>query len=545
MLLVVDRKLVERCKPGSRVQVVGIYTLALCGDSIFACAVLLSARLTPIFGNLRRTHSGPAKEKTGTSNETVAVQKPYIRVVSMQVDASAAEEATFTQDEVQAFKRFANRPFQEVKRAVREELAPSIFGCENVKDAVACLLFGGCKKRLPDGVGLRGDVNVLLLGDPSTAKSQFLKVAQQTAPIAVYTSGKGSSAAGLTASVVKDNSTGEFYLEGGAMVQGDGGAVCIDEFDKMREEDRAAIHEAMEQQTISIAKAGINTVLNARTSVLAAANPPSGRYDALKPPSENIDLQTTILSRFDLIFIVRDERDFQRDLSIARHVVDVHRSADLPPLQPQPVAASSGTNTDTSQPSFSLRRYVQYARQNCRPRLTAPAARHLQNEYVKIRRELRRRSESQQQEREDIEHTMGRKSSNEAGDTPIPITVRQLEAIIRLSEAFAKLCLSSEATQEHVDAALQLFRVSTMDAANSGIVEAPLTDEQRQELQSVESRIRQRVPIGGSIGSKQLKEDLLRLGVNEWAIERATRAMVESKVLEVVGERQRIKRIGA
>lgn len=183
---------------------------------------------------------------------------------------------------------------------------------------------GGSKKILPDGMKLRGDINVLLLGDPGTAKSQLLKFTEKVSPIAIYTSGKGSSAAGLTASVQRDPQTREFYLEGGAMVLADGGVVCIDEFDKMRDEDRVAIHEAMEQQTISIAKAGITTILNSRTSVLAAANPIFGRYDDLKTPGENIDFQTTILSRFDMIFIVRDDHDRNRDENIARHVMGVH-----------------------------------------------------------------------------------------------------------------------------------------------------------------------------------------------------------------------------
>ena len=185
------------------------------------------------------------------------------------------------------------------------------------------MLMGGTRKRLPDGLRLRGDINVLLLGDPSTAKSQFLKFVSKTAPVGIYTSGKGSSAAGLTASVVKD-SKGEFYLEGGAMVLADGGIVCIDEFDKMRPADRVAIHEAMEQQTISIAKAGITTVLNSRSAVLAAANPVFGRYDDFKSASENIDLMTTILSRFDMIFLVRDVREEERDRMICRHVMGVH-----------------------------------------------------------------------------------------------------------------------------------------------------------------------------------------------------------------------------
>jgi len=206
-------------------------------------------------------------------------------------------------------------------------IAPSISGSYtlDLKKAMACQLFGGSFKQLPESnhMRLRGDINVLLMGDPSTAKSQFLKFIERVAPVGVYTSGKGSSAAGLTASVVRD-SRGEFYLEGGAMVLADGGIVCIDEFDKMRPQDRVAIHEAMEQQTISVAKAGITTVLNSRCSVLAAANPVFGRYDDLRSASENIDLMTTILSRFDLIFIVRDVRDEERDKAICRHVMGVH-----------------------------------------------------------------------------------------------------------------------------------------------------------------------------------------------------------------------------
>jgi DNA replication licensing factor MCM5 len=170
-----------------------------------------------------------------------------------------------------------------------KSIASAIYGHDDIKKAICCLLFGGSPKRLPDGMRLRGDINVLMLGDPSVAKSQFLKFVERLAPICVYTSGKGSSAAGLTAAVIKDNASGEFQLEGGAMVLADGGVVCIDEFDKMRAQDRVAIHEAMEQQTISIAKAGITTILSSRTSVLAAANPVQGRYDDLKHAAEQIE----------------------------------------------------------------------------------------------------------------------------------------------------------------------------------------------------------------------------------------------------------------
>lgn len=187
------------------------------------------------------------------------------------------------------------------------------------------MLFSGSRKHLPDNTVLRGDINILLIGDPSTAKSQFLKFVEQAAPIAVFTSGKGSSAAGLTATITKDATTGEFQIEGGALVLADGGIVCIDEFDKMKPADRVAIHEAMEQQTISVAKAGITTRLNSRTSVLAAANPVFGRFDDFKMIEEQIELKSTILSRFDCIFIVRDVNNDESNERIASHILDIHQ----------------------------------------------------------------------------------------------------------------------------------------------------------------------------------------------------------------------------
>jgi DNA replication licensing factor MCM5 len=244
--------------------------------------------------------------KGSSTTSAVAIRTPYLRAVGIysDVDHTAKGNAIFSEEEEQEFLEMSRRP--DLYTVFANCIAPSIYGNNDIKKAIACLLLGGSKKILPDGMKLRGDINVLLLGDPGTAKSQLLKFVEKVAPIAIYTSGKGSSAAGLTASVQRDHSTREFYLEGGAMVLAD------------------AIHEAMEQQTISIAKAGITTILNARTSVLAAANPIFGRYDDLKTPGENIDFQTTILSRFDMIFIVRDEHEKGRDERIARHVMGIH-----------------------------------------------------------------------------------------------------------------------------------------------------------------------------------------------------------------------------
>lgn len=293
VLLAVERSLVDVAPPGTRVSVICIPTL----------------------------FTSAAKSKRDSGTKSV-----YLRVVGLSKDNDAhGQSATFTPAEEEAFQALAKTNVYDI---LNRSIAPNISGSYTVdiKKALTCQLFGGSRKRLPDGVRLRGDINVLLLGDPSMAKSQFLKFISRVAPVGIYTSGKGSSAAGLTASVVRD-SKGEFYLEGGAMVLADGGIVCVDEFDKMRPTDRVAIHEAMEQQTISIAKAGITTVLNARSSVLAAANPVFGRYDDLRSASENIDLMTTILSRFDLIFLVRDIREEDRDRMICQHVMGVHISS--------------------------------------------------------------------------------------------------------------------------------------------------------------------------------------------------------------------------
>merc|ERR1719175_146719 len=334
---------------------------------------------------------------------------PYLRVVGIQVETEGSgrtsSNLTFTQEDEESFRRLAAKPG--VHDTIAKSIAPSIFGSNDIKKAISCLLFGGSRKKLPDGLIRRGDINVLLLGDPGTAKSQLLKFVERVSPVSVYTSGKGSSAAGLTASVMRDSSTKGFVVEGGAMVLADGGVVCIDEFDKMREDDRVAIHEAMEQQTISIAKAGITTTLNSRCSVLAAANSVFGRWDDSKG-EENIDFMPTILSRFDTIFIVKDEHDEKRDTTLAKHVMQVHMNA----------AADSAAEGELS--LAFLKKYIGYCRTRCGPRLEEKAAEKLKNKYVLMRNSNR-----------EIEEEGEKRLS-------IPITVRQLEAIVRISESLAK-----------------------------------------------------------------------------------------------------------
>ncbi|CAE7695006.1 MCM5 [Symbiodinium microadriaticum] len=376
---------------------------------------------------------------------------------------------------------------------LERSIAPQISGdyTRDIKKAVACLLMGGSRKVLPDGVRLRGDVNVLLMGDPSTAKSQFLKFVERVAPIGVYTSGKGSSAAGLTASVIKD-SKGEFFLEGGAMVLADGGVICIDEFDKMRETDRVAIHEAMEQQTISVAKAGITTVLNSRASVLAAANPIFGRYDDLKSVGDNIDLMSTILSRFDCIFIVRDVRDREKDRSIARHVLSVHIGAAVVDTQPE-------VDIDPQK----LKRYVAYCRERCAPRLSDEAAAMLSSQYVHVRNQVRLA----------LQDTPG-------SSQVVPIT----------------------AGVSDVEEAIRLFKVSTL-AASQANPTLMGSGGGTAEIQRAEDYLRRRLGLRMTVNARLVIEEAHVQGHSDDAIKRAISAMVMRSELQELNQRKLLKRI--
>lgn len=486
ILIHVDRHLTNQVVPGTRVTLVGTY-------SIFQ-----------------------SKQRASALVNTVAIRNPYLKVLGIQTDVdTAAQGLTFTEQEEEEFLRMSRLP--DLYEVFSKSIAPSIYGNDDIKKAITCLLMGGSKKILPDGMRLRGDINVLLLGDPGTAKSQLLKFVEKISPIAVYTSGKGSSAAGLTASVQRDNQTRDFYLEGGAMVLADGGVVCIDEFDKMRDEDRVAIHEAMEQQTISIAKAGITTVLNSRTSVLAAANPIFGRYDDLKSPGENIDFQTTILSRFDMIFIVKDDHNESRDRSIAQHVMNIH---------------TGNPNADDQEGEFpieTMKRYIQYAKARCAPRLTPEASEKLLSHFVAIRRRLQVN-----------EADMNERSS-------IPITVRQLEAIIRITESLAKLTLSPIASADHVDEAIRLFTSSTMNAVDQGIQSGSLmsTGKFAEQIKIVEHELRRRLPIGWSTAYKTLRREIVESGkATPEALDKALHIMERHEVIRFRHQRQNILRVG-
>uniref|UniRef100_A0A915LHS7 DNA replication licensing factor MCM5 n=1 Tax=Meloidogyne javanica TaxID=6303 RepID=A0A915LHS7_MELJA len=457
LLIYVDRYLTDRVTPGNRITVTGIYSI-------------------------KRLQGG--KSKSGREEKTAGmagIRVPYIRAIGIEVQMTGlghTDQMHFTPKEERQFRELAKNP--KVYEIITKSIAPSIYGADDIKRAIACLLFSGSRKILPDGLTRRGDINVLLLGDPGTAKSQLLKFVERVAPIAVYTSGKGSSAAGLTASVIRDPASRSFIMEGGAMVLADGGVVCIDEFDKMREDDRVAIHEAMEQQTISIAKAGITTTLNSRCSVLAAANSVFGRWDDTRG-DENIDFMPTILSRFDCIFVVKDQYDRNRDAQLAKHIVKVHTQATQPTALNSfggidgningiaaPVDENMNDDGDENMLIDSndgnkelsldfLKRYIAYARAVCGPRISETASELLLNQYVKLRNPQIDQNSQQQ-------NWKGRKH----GQSTIPVTVRQLEAIIRLSESLAKMELLPFTEKRHVEEAIRLFKVSTIAAAQSG-----------------------------------------------------------------------------
>ncbi|KZW02110.1 MCM-domain-containing protein [Exidia glandulosa HHB12029] len=489
MMLSADRYLTGRVVPGSRVIATGVYS----------------------------TFQSAKNKSKGSAG--AATRNPYLRLINIELQSANGVTGSpfgtaFSPEEEEEFMHMArSEGFYERFAA---SVAPSIFGSVDIKKAITCLLFGGSKKILPDGLRLRGDINVLLLGDPGTAKSQLLKFVEKVAPIAVYTSGKGSSAAGLTAAVQRDAISREFYLEGGAMVLADTGVVCIDEFDKMRDEDRVAIHEAMEQQTISIAKAGITTMLNTRTSVLAAANPIWGRYDDGKSAGENIDFQTTILSRFDMIFIVKDEHNEQRDRTIAKHVMSIHMNR------------ANDTQEATGEIDVAkMKRYIAYCKAKCAPRISAEAADLLGSHFVGLRKQV---------------HQMERDNDERSA---IPITIRQLEAITRISEALAKITLSPTVQAHHVEEAMRLFKFSTMDAATAGSVDGISRTELNDEMTKIEKELKRRLPVGWSTSYQSLiREFVTQQGYSSHALDRTLFVLEKREIVRFSGQKKVVHRVG-
>ncbi|KAK2758188.1 MCM DNA helicase complex subunit [Arachnomyces sp. PD_36] len=441
--VILDDDLVDRVKPGDRIQLVGTYRS---------------------LGN-RNASSG------SSTFRTLILANNVIQLSSKSGGGIA--QATITDTDIRNINKLSKK--KNIFELLSQSLAPSIYGHDHIKKALLLMLLGGMEKNLDNGSHLRGDINILMIGDPSTAKSQLLRFVLNTAPLAIATTGRGSSGVGLTAAVTSDKETGERRLEAGAMVLGDRGVVCIDEFDKMSDVDRVAIHEVMEQQTVTIAKAGIHTSLNARCSVVAAANPIYGQYDTHKDPHKNIALPDSLLSRFDLLFIVTDDIEDARDRMVSEHVLRMHRYRQAGAEEGAPIREQSGQtlgvglddNQDSNRPTevyekFNvmlhagvtvttgrgkarkvevlsipfIKKYVQYAKSRIKPVLTKGAADHIVATYSALRN--------------DELHGNQRKTS--------PMTARTLETLIRLSTAHAKARLSSKVEEKDAKAAESILR---------------------------------------------------------------------------------------
>mmetsp|Transcript_24114 Transcript_24114/g.57154 ORF Transcript_24114/g.57154 Transcript_24114/m.57154 type:complete len:823 (+) Transcript_24114:224-2692(+) len=451
--LVLDHDLVDRVKPGDRVQVVGVY---------------------------RALSSASQGQRTTSGLFPTVVLANDIRILGRDSNG-----LVFTPNDVRTIRDLAKR--SDILDVLGRSVCPSIHGHGVIKKALALQLLGGCEKNLANGTHLRGDINVLMVGDPSTAKSQLLRSAMGIAPLAVSTTGKGSSGVGLTAAVTSDPETRERRLEAGAMVLADRGLVCVDEFDKMGESDRVAIHEAMEQQTVTIAKAGMHASLNARCSVLAAANPVYGQYDRRKRVQDNIGLPDSLLSRFDLLFVVLDQIDPEGDRRIAAHVIRGHRYQGTAPGRkeaadseddeessddedeneagvsiwaPSRYDETANPNKDDDDPHSDdvlqhefLRKYLHYAKTRIRPTLTEEAREAIAGRYAEMR---------------------GRQD-----DRTLPITARSLETIIRLASAHAKARLSPTVEAEpDVAAAMDILSFALYHENNKVLHEG---DEQKAD----------------------------------------------------------------
>ena len=342
---------------------------------------------------------------------------------SIEMMEQEFEEIDIKAEDERLIRELSTDP--QIYENVRKSIAPSIYGYDEVKEALALQLFSGVSKGLPDGTRIRGDIHILLVGDPGIAKSQLLRYISKLSPRGIYTSGKSSTSAGLTATAVKDElGDGRWTIEAGALVLADKGIACIDEMDKMRSEDRSALHEAMEQQTISVAKAGVMATLKSRCALLAAANPKFGRFDKFEGIAQQINLSPALMSRFDLIFVLTDEPSDARDSMIAHHIGQTTYAGEI---------ASRGDRSreeleavmEVIRPAIEpelLRKYIAYARKNVFPVLTPEARGRLEGYYVSLRKQ------------------------GQDSNKPVPVTARQLEALFRLSESSARLRLSDEIT---------------------------------------------------------------------------------------------------
>lgn len=445
--VILDDDLADSCKPGDRIQVIGIY----------------------------RSLGGGLNDN-GAFKVVILANSVY-QLHALSTSSRVSENLTTA--DIDNIVRLSRK--RQIFDLLSESLAPSIYGHSYIKKAILLMLLGGTSKTLDNGARLRGDINILMVGDPSTAKSQMLRFVLNTAPLAITTTGRGSSGVGLTAAVTTDKETGERRLEAGAMVLADQGIVCIDEFDKMNDIDRVAIHEVMEQQTITISKAGIHTSLNARCAVFAAANPIFGQYDTFKTPQQNIALPDSLLSRFDLLFIVTDDINDERDRRISEHVMNMHRYIPQGYSEGEPIRDKSNirlavgdheleeTGDKSSKvflkynPSLHAGVTVKTSKGETRPLvLTIPfLKKYIQ--YAKTKEPIM--SEHAKNLIVDIYASL-RNDENTKNSRTTPITARTLETLIRLATAHAKIRLSATINVKDVKIAEELLRFSLFKEVN-------------------------------------------------------------------------------
>ncbi|MGB9675387.1 MAG: minichromosome maintenance protein MCM [Candidatus Nanoarchaeia archaeon] len=366
----------------------------------------------------------PITLKTGGISTTYELCIEANNIESIETEF---EEIEISPEDERLIKELAAKP--NIYEKLIASIAPSIYGYERIKEAIVLQLFGGVKKVREDGTKTRGDIHIFLVGDPGSGKSELLRYVAALAPRARYVAGKGATAAGITASVVRDEFIKGWALEAGALVLANKGLCAIDELDKMSPEDTSAMHEALEQQTITIAKANIHATLRAETSILAAANPKFGRFDPYEPIPKQIDLPPTLLNRFDLIFPIRDIPNVEQDEKIAQHILELSQSPD---------SKKPEISTDL------LRKYIAYAKQKCFPKLTQGAIEEIKQFYVTLR---------------------GTATKEESRIKAIPISARQLEALVRLAEASARVRLSDKVTRKDAIKAIELLKSSMRDVA--------------------------------------------------------------------------------
>jgi DNA replication licensing factor MCM7 len=428
------------------------------GDAVLVSGVFMPRPYT----GFKAVRAGLLTDTYLLASDVQQVKPKYELMQQLAVGAELGAELVALSADPDAYGRLA------------ASIAPEIYGHADVKRALLLLMVGGLTRELPDGMRIRGDINVCLMGDPGVAKSQLLKYIAKVAPRAVYTTGRGSSGVGLTAAVTKDALTGEMVLEGGALVLADNGICAIDEFDKMDEHDRTAIHEVMEQQTISIAKAGITTTLNARASILAAANPLHGRYNPKRSPRENINLPPALLSRFDILFLVLDRASLEADTRLAEHVCQVHRTGEAPQVR-------------SAVPPETLRQYIAIARQ-FQPRVPQALVDYIVGAYVSLR--------------------MNDAALKETTYT----TPRTLLAVLRLSQALAKLRLSNLVAQADVDEAMRLMEVSraSVDCHLERSARARVEGDPLTRIYALIRDLAARSPAAADGAPKELPMDAIR-----------------------------------